>query len=101
MTPTLDLEASFDLESCEAITTGRMHDLSHPYRRGTESTLAQDWLRIRPLVRVRPTSHDRKVFLLHFAPFKNDAKFPCGKCVLGDQHQPARVTIEAVHNRWF
>ena len=96
ISPPIDLEAMLDLESSQTCATCRMNHLPYPDRRRTQFTLAQDWLIANPFVRIGPTVYDRKVFLLHLAPFENDTKFTRGKRVLGHQDKPARIPIQTV-----
>lgn len=99
MTPPADFQSMLDLESREAFAACRMHHLPDPNRCRPKLTFAQDGLRIGPLIHIRPSRHDRKVFFLNLTPFKNHAKLARCKRVLGHQDEPARVTVQAVHNR--
>ena len=99
MTPLADFKSMPDLESREAFAASRMRHLLNPYRRRSKLTLAQDGLRIGPLIHIRPPRHDRKVFFLNLTPFENHSKLARRKRVLCHQDKPARVTVQAVHNR--
>ena len=99
MTPPADFKSMLDLESREAFAARRMHHLPDPNRHRPKLAFSQNGLRIGPLIHIRPSHHDRKVFFLNLTSFENDSKLARRKGVLGHQDKPARVTIQAVHNR--
>ena len=99
MTTPTDFKSMLNLELREAFAARRMYHLPDPNRRRPEFTLTHNWLRIGPLIQIRPPHHDRNVFLLNLAPFKNDTKLSRCESVLGHQDKPARVTIQSVHDR--
>lgn len=101
VTPPANLKSLFHLESREAFAARRMDHLPDPNRRRSELTFTQNGLRICPLIHIRPSRHDRKVFFLNLAPFENNAKLARCESVLGHQDKPARVTVQAVHDRWL
>lgn len=48
---------------------------------------------------IRPTEDDREIFFLDLAALHRTTKSARGWKVLGDQHQAARLTVEAIHDR--
>ncbi len=99
MTPPADFKSLLDLESRQAFTPRRICHLPNPNRGRPQFTFAHDRLRIGPLIRIRPSRHDREVFFFNLTPFKNDSKLPRSESVLSHQDKSARVAVQAVHDR--